>query len=140
MLTDDATLRQALAPGQTIALVGASDKPDRPSNRVMRYLLDQGYRVIPVNPSLPEVLGQHCWPTLRDIPEPVDLVDVFRQSADAPAVAAEAVAIGARTLWLQLGVISEAAAATARAAGLEVVMDRCSKIEHARLLGQGAAA
>lgn len=139
MLSDDATLRQALTPGQTIALVGASDNPERPSNRVMRYLLAQGYRVIPVNPGLREVLGQPCWPTLRDIREPVHLVDVFRKSADAPAVAADAVALGARTLWLQIGVISEDAAALARAGGLTVVMDRCTKIEHARLLGSGDA-
>ena len=110
---------------RTIALVGASDKPDRPSYRVMKYLLDQGYHVIPVSP---KVGG-----TLAEVPEKVDMVDVFRNSEAAWGVAQEAIAIGAKTLWLQLGVINEQAAVLARNAGMQVVMDRCPAIEIPRL-------
>jgi len=98
-------------------------------------MMDHGYRVIPVNPQYQEVLGQKCYASLRDIPEKVDLVDVFRRTADVLPVAEDAIAIGARVLWQQLGVRNEEAAARARAAGLESVMDRCVKIEHGRLFG-----
>lgn len=116
----------------TIAVVGLSPKPDRPSYDVARYLLDQGYKIIPVNPVQEEILGQKCYPNLSAIPEPVDLVDIFRQPEHCPPIAKEAVAIGAKALWLQLGIVNDDAARIASDGGLLAVMDRCIKIEHAR--------
>lgn len=135
IINDDAGIRRILENHRVIAMVGLSPKEDRPSNVVARYLMALGYTVIPVNPGQRDILGQPCYPSLTDIPVKVDMVDVFRNSADVPPVAAAAIAIGAKSLWLQLGVINQEAAEAAAAAGLDVVIDRCPKIEHARLLG-----
>jgi predicted CoA-binding protein len=134
-MNDIPTLRRILNENRVIAMVGLSANWYRPSYFAAKYMLDHGYRVIPVNPSYQEVLGQKCYPTLRDIPEPVDIVDCFRKSEEIEPLADEAIAIAAKVLWLQIGVVNEAAAEKARAAGLEVVMDRCVKIEYARLFG-----
>jgi uncharacterized protein len=125
---------EILAGARTIALVGASPRPERPSNSVMRYLLGQGYQVIPVRPvGPPEILGQRRVASLAEIEEPIDLVDVFRRSEFCPDVARQAVAAGAGALWLQLGVVSAEAREIAEAAGLDYVEDECTAIVHARL-------
>ena len=117
---------------KTIAVVGLSPKSDRPSNRIARYLLDQGFTVIPVNPGQTEILGQKCYDSLVAIGHPVDIVNIFRKSQDVPPVVAEAIAIGAKVIWMQEGVVNNEAAALAQAHGLAVVMDRCLMIEHRR--------
>jgi predicted CoA-binding protein len=134
-MDDISTLRRILKGTRTIAVVGLSANWWRPSYFAAKYMQEHGYRVIPVNPAYQEVLGETCYASLKDIPEPVDMVDCFRKSEEIPALADEAIAIGAKTLWMQLGVVNEAAAQTARTAGLDVIMDRCVKIEHARLFG-----
>ena len=133
--TDISTLRRILGTCRTIAVVGLSANWYRPSYFAAKYMQDHGYTVIPVNPAYPEVLGQKCYPTLADIPVKVDMVDCFRRAEEIPALADESIAIGARVLWMQLGIVNEDAKRTALAAGLEVVMDRCVKIEYARLFG-----
>ena len=135
MADDIASLRRILATSKTIAVVGLSADWYRPSYFAAKYMQEHGYRVIPVNPRYESVLGEPCYRSLRDIPEPVDIVDVFRRTDDVGPIADEAIAIGAKVLWQQLGVKNTAAAAKAEAAGLESVMDRCVKIEHARLFG-----
>lgn len=130
-----ADLRRILKACRTVAVVGVSADWFRPSNFVAKYLLTHGYRMIPVNPRYDEVLGQRCWPSLEAVPESVDLVDVFRKTADVMPVAQSAVAIGAKCLWQQIGVVNHEAAQLAREAGMDAVMDRCVKIEHARLFG-----
>lgn len=135
LVDDIAGLRRILAQARTIAVVGLSAHWHRPSFFAAKYMQDHGYRVIPVNPSYTEVLGQPCYPTLAAIPGPVDMVDCFRRAEDIVPIARDAVAKGASVLWMQLGIRNEEAARIALAAGLDVVMDRCVKIEHARILG-----
>jgi predicted CoA-binding protein len=132
---DVQTLRRIYKENHSIAVVGLSADWYRPSYFAAKYMMDHGYRIIPVNPRYQEVLGQKCYPNLRAIPGKVDIVDCFRKSADIPPLLEDAIAIGARVLWLQIGVIHEGAAKRARAAGMDVVMDRCVKIEYARLFG-----
>ncbi len=137
-VTDDAGLRAILPAEKTIAMVGASTNWNRPSYFVMKYLQGKGFRVLPVNPGAAgqELLGETIYATLADLPIPVDMVDMFRKPDAAPEVAADAIAIGAKVLWMQLGIEHAEAAATAEAAGLKVVMNRCPKIEYARLFGE----
>jgi predicted CoA-binding protein len=133
----DAAIREALEKARTIAVVGLSGKRDRPSHSVAEYLRRAGYKVLPVNPELEgkELLGEVTVASLKDLPEQVDIVDVFRRPEAVPGVVQDVLAIGAPLIWLQLGVIHEEAVARARRAGRLVVQDRCLKVEHARLLG-----
>jgi len=134
-MDDINSLRRILKECRVIAVVGLSADWFRPSYFAAKYMQEHGYRIIPVNPRYGEVLGEKCFDSLKKIKEKVDMVDVFRKTQDVMPVAEEAIAIGAKVLWQQLGVKNEAAAARARAAGLEAVMDRCMKIEHGRLFG-----
>jgi len=131
------TARSILSSFRTFAVVGCSPDPARASHRVARFLQSQGYRVIPVHPSGGEILGERCYPDLSSIPaeEGVEVVDIFRRSEEAGAHADEAIEIGARAVWMQLGVVDEAAAGRVHAAGLEVVMNRCPAVDHPRLFG-----
>lgn len=134
-LTSDADIAALLSEVRTIALVGASDRPDRPSYGVMRFLQNHGYRVIPVNPQITgeHVHGEFIWRELSQLGDPIDMVDIFRRPEAAGEAVDQAIAIGAKVVWMQLGVINEAAAARAEAAGLKVVMDRCPAIDIPRL-------
>ncbi|MBA2919028.1 CoA-binding protein [Sphingomonas sp. MAH-20] len=134
-LTRDEDIAELLRSTRTIALVGASDRPDRPSYEVMAFLQRHGYRVIPVNPQITgeHVHGEYVWRELAQIGEPIDMVDIFRRPQAAGEAVDEAIAAGAKAVWMQLGVINEEAAARAESAGLKVVMDRCPKIEIARM-------
>lgn len=129
----DAELKDLLTHAKTIAMVGASSNPERASHGIMRQLQSVGYRVIPVNPKEPEILGERAYASLSDIPEPVDIVDVFRRPEDTPSIADEAVKIGAKALWLQTGISSDEAAKRAKAGGLMVVMDACISVAHVTL-------
>lgn len=131
---DSQALRELLTSTRTIAIVGISPKPERASNEVARALQAAGYTIIPVNPGHREILGEQCYPSVADIPFAVDIVDIFRRSEETPPVIDEAIAAGARCVWLQLGVSATEACERAIAAGLQVVVDRCTKIEHARLI------
>ncbi len=130
-----AQLRRILKTNHTIAIVGLSADWFRPSYFAAKYMQEHGFKIIPVNPKYTEILGEECYPDLKSIPEKVDMVDVFRKSADCPPIATEAVAIGAKVLWLQLGVENDEAKAIAETGGLEFVQNRCVKIEYARLFG-----
>ena len=135
MSDDIPTLRRILQSCRAVAVVGLSAEWHRPSHFVAKYLQDHGYRIVPVNPRYAEILGEKSYAQLEDIPFAVDMVDVFRKTEDVLPIAASAVAIGAKCLWQQIGVLNLEADAMARAAGLDSVMDRCVKIEHARLFG-----
>lgn len=132
-------IKEILANCRNIAVVGLSDKPDRTSHMVAKAMQDNGYRIIPVNPMAEgkTILGEPCYASLSDVPEQIDLVNVFRRSEHTPPVAREAVSVGASTLWLQLGIHNEEAAAIAQEAGLTVIMDRCIKVEDAVLRPRG---
>lgn len=132
---DIALLRKVLSECRTIAVVGLSRNWHRPSNFAAKYMLEHGYQIIPVNPVYDEVLGETCYPTLRDIPQKIDMVDCFRKPEDLHEVLNDAITIGARCFWMQLGVVDVELAQKAEQAGMDVVMDRCVKIEHARLFG-----
>jgi len=134
-MDDITTLRRILKENRVIAVVGLSADWYRPSYFAAKYMQEHGYRVIPVNPKYETILGEKCYGSVREIPEKVDIVDVFRKTEDVPPIAEDAIAIGAKVLWQQLGVKNEEAAARARSAGLETVLDRCVKIEHGRLFG-----
>jgi predicted CoA-binding protein len=129
----DTTIKAVLSTPQTVAVVGCSPNPDRDSHRIAKLLQAKGHRVIPVNPGHQEILGVPCYAGLRDIPEPVDMVDIFRRSEHVAPLVDEAIDTGAKIVWMQLGVIDEQAAAKAQAAGLIVIMDRCPAIEYRRL-------
>lgn len=130
---NDRELRHLLDETKTIAVVGLSDRPERPSYHVASYLREQGYHIIPVNPTITEFMGEKAYPTLRDVPVPVDMVDVFRRPDAVPEVVRDAIAIRAKTIWLQDGVVHQAAAEEARQAGLQVIMDKCILKEHQRV-------
>ena len=134
-MSDIATLRRILAESKVIAVVGLSADWFRPSFFAAKYMQEHGYRIIPVNPKYPEILDEKCYPSLKAIQEKVDIVDCFRNREDILPIAQDAIAIGAKVLWQQIGIANDAADALVRAAGLESVMDRCVKIEHARLFG-----
>ena len=134
-MDDSEKVRRILRKYKTIAVVGLSAQWHRPSYFAAKYMQEHGYRVIPVNPTYDTILGEKCYPRLADIPVPVDIVDCFRKSEEIAAIAEDAVAIGAKVLWMQLGVHNAAARARAEGAGLEVVENRCVKIEHGRFFG-----
>jgi predicted CoA-binding protein len=129
------SVQEILANTKTIAVVGLSDKPDRPSNEVSGYMQAHGYRIIPVNPTITEALGEKAYPTLRDLPERVDVVQIFRRPEEVPAIVDDAIAIGAKVIWMQPGAENEDAAATAEAAGLKAVVGACMRAVH-RALGE----
>ena len=134
-MNDVSEVEMQLREAKTIAVVGMSPRPDRPSHYVAKYLMERGYKIIPVNPAVDEVLGMKSYPNLVSIPDKIDMVDIFRRSSQVPPVVDDAIAAGAKFIWMQDGVVHEGAAAKARAAGLSVVMDNCALREHARIYG-----
>jgi hypothetical protein len=133
---DDETLRLALLSARTIAVVGLSDRTSRPSYGVARYLQSQGYRIIPVNPNVREVLGEQAYPDLISVQDPVDMVNIFRRSDKVGPTVDEAITKGVQIIWMQVGVVDEEAARRAEEAGITVVMDRCAMVDHRRLVGE----
>jgi predicted CoA-binding protein len=133
-IEDAERIRQILKEAKSIAVVGASPKPWRESGRIAQFLMEKGYTVFPVNPNYDEVLGRECFPNLASIAQRVDIVDIFRRSEEVPPIVEEAIRIGARTVWMQLGVINHESAARAEEGGLDVIMDRCTAIEYRRLI------
>lgn len=131
--TDERQAVELLKKAKTVAVVGISAKEERDSHKVAKYLKEHGYRIIPVNPGLKQVLGEPCYPDLKTVPEHIDVVDIFRSIDAIPGIVDEAVAVGADSVWMQLGLFHEEAAEKARKAGLSVVMNRCMKIDHARV-------
>lgn len=126
-------IKNIMKSAKTIAVVGASPKPERPSYDVAQYLKDAGYKIIPVNPGQKEILGETCYPSLLEVPEKIDIVDIFRDPAAVPEIVDQAIKVKAKVIWMQLGVVHNEAAEKAKKAGLSVVMNKCTKIEHARL-------
>jgi predicted CoA-binding protein len=133
-VNDDVKIREILKTARTIAVVGVSQKPGRDSGRIARFLHTKGYTVFPVNPSYTTFDDQRCYPTLRDLPVPIDIVDVFRRPDEILTIVDDAIAIGARVLWCQLGVVNEEAAERAVNAGMDVIMDRCIAVDYNRLM------
>ena len=134
-MNNDKEMKEILLSVKTIASVGVSSNPEKESYEVVAYLKEQGYRIIPVNPTAPEILSEKAYPSLSDIPEKVDVVQVFRKPEDVPPVVEEAIKIGAKVVWMQAGIVNEEAAQKAREAGLQVVMDACMRAPHRRLIG-----
>ncbi len=133
-IENDAELRNILTSVHTVAPVGASPNPEKPSHEIFRYLAEAGYNMIPVNPTVPEVLGRKSYPDLKSVPEKIDVVQVFRKPEDVPAVVEQAIEVGARVVWMQEGIVNQQAAERAERAGLKVVMDRCMMKTHMRLM------
>lgn len=133
-IEDDAAIRKILETSRTIAVVGASENPNRDSNSIMRFLMNRGYDVYPVNPQYERVLGRKCFPDMASVPVPIDIVDVFRTPEAVPAIVDEAIAVKAKVLWLQFGVIHEEAARKAEQNGIQVLMDHCIAVDHRRLI------
>jgi predicted CoA-binding protein len=134
-MNNDKEMKEILLSVKTIASVGVSSNPEKESYEVVAYLKEQGYRIIPVNPTAPEILSEKTYPSLGNIPEKVDVVQVFRKPEDVPPVVEEAIKIGAKVVWMQAGIVNEEAAQKAREAGLQVVMDACMRATHRRLIG-----
>lgn len=134
-MNDDQTMKDILLSAKTIASVGVSSNPGKESFWIVRYLKDQGYRIIPVNPTAEEILGEKAYPDLESVPEKIDVVQVFRKPEDVPPVVDSAINAGAKVVWMQEGIVNEEAAQKARQAGLQVVMDACMRVTHRRLIG-----
>ncbi|MCC7412402.1 MAG: CoA-binding protein [Gammaproteobacteria bacterium] len=134
-MSDIQTLRHILADYRKVAMVGLSANWYRPSNFAAKYLLEHGFEITPINPNYPQILGRRCYRSLREVTHPIEIVNLFQRAENVMPFVDDAIAIGAKVVWMQIGVVNDEAAARARAAGLEVVMDRCMKIEYARLFG-----